>query len=112
MVHAEGFAAVGEQLTIRMQPVDGKVRTFRPTVLEVEPRRRLRWLGRLVMPGLFDGEHIFTLDPLVDGGTLFIQEERFRGLLVPMFSRALDRGTLPAFELMNEALKRRAEGGT
>jgi hypothetical protein len=28
---------------------------------------------------------------------------------VPLVARTLDRGTLPAFVLMNEALKRRAE---
>ncbi|HKO85819.1 MAG TPA: SRPBCC family protein, partial [Actinomycetota bacterium] len=26
-------------------------------VLEAEPARRLRWLGHLLVPGLFDGEH-------------------------------------------------------
>ncbi len=31
--------------------------TFRPTVLVAEPNRELRWLGRLFMPGPFDGEH-------------------------------------------------------
>jgi hypothetical protein len=30
-------------------------------------------------------------------------------VLVPFLARALDRGTLPAFHAMNEALKRRAE---
>jgi hypothetical protein len=38
-----------------------------------------------------------------------VQHEQFRGLLVPFMSRSLDRNTLPAFEQMNQALKRRAE---
>lgn len=44
----------GERLTIHLQPVDGRATTFRPTALEAEPGRRLRWIGRLLMPGIFD----------------------------------------------------------
>jgi len=36
--------------------------TFRPTILKAEPNRELRWLGHLLVPGLFDGEHIFTIE--------------------------------------------------
>jgi hypothetical protein len=43
------------------------------------------------------------------GGTLLVQKEDFRGALVPLVARTLDRGTLPAFVAMNEALKQRAE---
>ena len=60
------------------------------------------------MPGIFDGEHSFTIEPL-DGGVRLVQQEDFRGVLVPLFARSLDRRTLPAFERMNEALKQRAE---
>jgi hypothetical protein len=35
--------------------------TFRPTVLNAETNRELRWLGHLLAPGLFDGEHSFTI---------------------------------------------------
>ena len=42
-------------------------------------------------------------------GTRLVQQEHFRGILVPLVARTLDRGTLPAFVGMNEALKRRAE---
>jgi hypothetical protein len=41
--------------------------TFRPRVLEAEPARRLRWLGHLLVPGLFDGEHRFTIEPAGPG---------------------------------------------
>jgi hypothetical protein len=83
--------------------------TFRPTVREVVPGRRLSWLGHLLVPGIFDGEHGFTLEPLPDGGVRLTQQEDFRGLLVPLLARSLDRRTLPAFERMNHALKHRAE---
>ena len=109
MTEASGIARQGERLTIRMQPVGGRAMTFRPTVREAVPGRRLRWLGRLLAPGIFDGEHSFTLEPLPSGGVRLTQQEDFRGMLVPLLARSLDRRTLPAFECMNQALKQRAE---
>jgi hypothetical protein len=109
MTRAEGNVRRGERLTIRMQPDRGRAMTFRPTVLEAEPNHRLRWLGRLLVPGVFDGEHSFTIEPLGAGTVRLIQQEEFRGILVPLMARSLDRNTLPAFEKMNAALKRRAE---
>lgn len=109
MVRARGSARPGERLTIRMQPEGGRGMTFRPTVLEATPGRRLRWLGRLLLPGLFDGDHSFTIEPLGPDRTRLVQQEQFRGLLVRLAAASLDRRTLPAFAKMNQALKRRAE---
>jgi hypothetical protein len=111
MIQASGAPVVGERLSIRMQPQDGRAMTFRPTVLEAIPGKRLRWLGRLLLPKIFDGEHSFSIEPLDEGRVRLIQQEEFRGVLVPLLARSLDRSTLPAFERMNAALKRRAEQG-
>ena len=83
--------------------------TFRPTVREAVPQRRLRWLGHLLVPGIFDGEHSFTIEPLDAGGVRLVQQEDYRGILVPLLAKSLDRLTLPSFERMNRALKQRAE---
>ena len=69
----------------------------------------LRWLGRLLVPGLFDGEHSFTIRPLAEDRVRFVQREEFKGLLVPLFARSLDANTRRGFEQMNAALKERAE---
>jgi hypothetical protein len=71
----------------------------------------LRWLGRLVVRGVFDGEHRFAIEPTA-GGSRLVQEERFTGLLVPFLARGLRRGTLPGYERMNEAVKERVEAQT
>jgi hypothetical protein len=105
---ASGELTAGERLDLRMQPEGGRAMRFRPTVLSAEPGRELRWLGRLVAPGVFDGEHSFSIEPTADGSRL-IQEERFTGVLVPLLARGLRTRTLPAFEQMNEALRERAE---
>jgi hypothetical protein len=109
MTRAAGTPHPGQRLRIRLQPVGGRAVTFRPTVLEATPGRELRWLGHLLVPGIFDGEHHFTIQPLGDGQVRLIQQEDFRGLLVPLLAASLDRRYLPAFQLMNQALKRRAE---
>ncbi len=109
LTRADGNARRGERLTVRLQPVGGRGMTFRPTVLEATPAVRLRWLGHLLVTGIFDGEHSFTIQPLGGDQVRLIQQEDYRGLLVPLLARSLDRRTLPAFEQMNQALKRRAE---
>jgi hypothetical protein len=109
IVQAVGRAAVGDRLTLRMQPVGGRAMTLRPTVTDVREGESLRWVGHLGIRGILDVEHSFLLGPAPGNGTRLVQGEDFRGLLVPLVSRTLERGTLPAFARMNEALKRRAE---
>ena len=111
IVRAEGIVALGRRLTVTMQPVDGRTVTLRPRLVEVDVARRLRWRGRLGVPGLMDAEHSFTLEPR-GSGTRLVHQEDFRGVLVPFLAASLDRHTLPAFVAMNEALKSRAEHAT
>jgi hypothetical protein len=108
----EGEPLEGERLSIRIEPPGGKAMRFRPTVLTAVPSQELRWLGRLGFPGIFDGEHIYTLGSLDSGErTRLIHREEFRGLLVPLFWKNLDAGTRRGFEEMNVALKKRVEEG-
>ncbi len=82
---ASGKVREGEQLEVYLQPTGARGMTFRPCVLKAEPDRELRWLGHFLIPGLFDGEHIFTIEPLDAGRVRFVQREIFTGLLVPLF---------------------------
>jgi len=106
---ASGNLRVGERLEVNIQPSGASGMTFRPTVLKAEPNRELRWLGHLLISGLFDGEHSFTIEPLGEGRVRFTQREVFTGLLVPLFARGLDTDTRRGFEEMNQALKSKAE---
>lgn len=106
---ASGEIKAGAQLEVYLQPSGIAGLTFRPTILKVETNRELRWLGRLMMPGLFDGEHIFTIEPLGTNRVRFVQREIFTGVLVPLFARGLSTDTRRGFEEMNQALKARAE---
>src|SRR4030095_14557680 len=106
---ASGNVKLGQRLEVYMQPSGANGMTFRPTVLQAEPNRELRWIGRLLIPVLFDGEHIFNIEPLGTNRVRFVQREIFTGLLVPLFAKGLDTDTQRGFEEMNQALKVRAE---
>ena len=57
---------------------------FRPKMLVADEEREIRWIGRLLMPGLLDGEHRFAIEPMDKEHVRFVQEERFTGMLVPL----------------------------
>lgn len=104
-----GVPEKGARLEVRIQPSGAKGMTFRPRVLVADTGRELRWLGQLLFPGIFDGEHSFVIQPLASGRVLVRQSELFSGVLVSLFRGSLDRDTKRGFEEMNLALKARAE---
>jgi hypothetical protein len=100
----------GSRLKVFIQAPGSRGMTFKPVVLKAEPSKELRWLGRLFVPGLFDGEHRFVIEPTGGSRVIFTQSEKFKGLLVPLLWKSLDKNTREGFNQMNEALKRLAEG--
>lgn len=106
-----GVPQEGARLKIAVQPSGGKLMRFSPVVLVADAERELRWLGRFVIPGIFDGEHRFVIEPLGENKVRFRQSERFSGFLVGALRTSLDRDTKQGFEEMNRALKARAEEG-
>ena len=102
-----GSLVPGQKLNVTIHPPGNRPTSFKPTVKSVVEDRELAWLGRLVMPGLFDGAHRFTLEP-TQSGTKFQASESFSGSLVGFF-RGLLQHTQQGFEQMTAALKRRAE---
>ncbi len=107
-----GQPTKGERLEVRIEPPGGRGMTFKPKVLNAEPNRELRWLGHLLVPGLFDGEHSFIIQPLEEDRVRFVQREAFKGVLVPIFARSLEANTQRGFEEMNRALKERTEAAS
>jgi hypothetical protein len=107
MPKLDGVLAEGERLEVHITPPGAKGMTFRPTVTAADAGRKLEWLGRFLVPGLFDGRHAFVLEPTATG-TRLTQEETFTGVLVPLMAATLKK-TEEGFRQMNEALKARAE---
>ncbi|NNE36580.1 MAG: SRPBCC domain-containing protein [Rhodothermales bacterium] len=101
----EGELAEGNVVNVTLS--DGM--RFTPTVLVAEPNRELRWLGRLGLPRVIDGEHIYRIVATSDSTVTFEHNEDFTGFLVPLLRSKLDEETVPGFESMNRALKETAE---
>jgi len=108
VVRIAGSTEVGQILSVTIQPPGRRSMVFHPRVLCCEANSELRWLGRFLLPGIFDGEHAHRLAPLDRGGTRYVQSEEFRGVVVPFAGRLL-AATQHGFEAMNAALKTRAE---
>src|SRR3989475_12892831 len=98
-----GDAQVGSRLDVLLGASGTRPMRLRPTVKAVVPNRELRWLGRLGLPRLFDGEHIFQIEPLGPTRAQFVQPERFRGLVVPLLARRLNRDAPRGFAEMDRA---------
>lgn len=108
IVSMEGELAEGRVLSNTLRSGSGGDMRFQPTILKVEPGRELRWLGRLYLPRILDGEHYFILEER-DGGTRLIHGENFRGVLLWFIDANQFRAD---FERMNQALKERVSGSS
>lgn len=105
-----GELSPGQKLDVTMRPEGSRGMGFKPTLLVADAPRELRWLGRLLVPGIFDGEHLFRVEEIGPGRTRLNQFERFTGVLAPLLLLFLEKGSRAGFESMNAALKRRSEG--
>jgi hypothetical protein len=107
MEKIEGEPVVGSRLAISFALTSGRRIVMKPRVVVAEPGRELRWLGRLVLPGIFDGEHRFEIHERTPGRVTFVQGERFRGVLVPFMRTMIERDTMATFRAVNQALAAR-----
>jgi len=80
---------------------------FRPEVLSVVANSEVSWRGRI--PGVFTGEHNFTLERMGENRTRFAQRSTFTGLATRFFRGDFVEGMRGGFEAMEGALKERVE---
>jgi len=99
----------GAKIEAKIHPPGQRDMTFKPILLKVEENKELRWIGHLMFPGIFDGEHAFIIEPVDQSRIIFRQEEKFSGILVPVFWKSLYQHTRVGFIEMNQALKKRVE---
>lgn len=104
-----GEAIAGRQLEVTVQPTRAPATISRPTVLLAEVNRELRWRRHLLIPGLLDIEHIFTLLPLAAERVRFTQRQIHTGLFSSLPASRRYATIRRGFRAMNEALKQRAE---
>lgn len=109
IIEISGNPQTGKSIQAKIQPSGSKPMIFKPIVLVNESEKEFKWNGKLLVKGLFDGEHCFQLIDNQNGSTTFIHSEKFSGILVPFLIKMLDTNTKNGFTLMNEAIKKRAE---
>lgn len=104
-IRVEGILQIGEKLDVEIHKPNGKIVNIHPYVMRLEPLQEITWGGGI--KGIFYGEHVFLLSVLGDNRTRLVHKERFSGIAIPYTSlETIEEG----YELMNLALKEKAEG--
>ncbi len=103
IIKSEGEIREGATIKNTVRPEPGSEMTFQPKILVARPNEELRWKGRVFVPGIFDGEHYFLLEPDSDQ-TRMTQGENFSGVALWFVDVAPFEDN---FTEMNEALKAR-----
>jgi hypothetical protein len=105
----EGHVEPESRIGVHLTPTQGKPVHVQPTVVDVQPNRRLAWAMAVGHRTLFHGEHSFELIPS-SRGTHLVQKEVFQGVIAAVI-RNSPRGAVESFAAFNESLKQRVEGG-
>jgi hypothetical protein len=105
IVRVDGPIAPGSKVRVTVKPV-GKDALSGDTIVTSLTDTRLAWTGSLAFPGLFRGAHEFIIEEQGPNRTMFYQNEKMSGIIVPFFDFKPEAA---GFVLMNEALKKRAE---
>ena len=106
VVAASGAIELGSTLDITVRREGTRDRSMTVTVTELFPDLRLVWVGRLLTGTVFEGRHVFELEPLDGERTRLVNREEVRGVLAGLVTTddpAVD------YEKMNEALRERVE---
>jgi hypothetical protein len=104
----DGAIVVGRRVDVDLS-LKGRRFRMHPRIVRLEGGRAFTWLGRVGLPGLFDGLHRFEIRRISDDTCELVQSETLSGVLVP-FVRGLLTTTTPAgFVAMNDAFKSRVE---
>jgi hypothetical protein len=106
--HAVGKCEVGGKVDITFKN-GGKDMTLHCTVIKLVPNMELCWEYKVIHPGLWHGEHSFTIEPVGENRVRFVDLEVFTGLLIPFQAKDIDTNSRRDFEAMDKALKQRVE---
>lgn len=108
VVNFSGNPEVGNQIAVDLKMEGNAPQTFKPEVLVKDTNKEFRWLGKMFVKGLFDGEHYFRIRETAEG-VEFTQGENFTGVFVSPIMSLIGKKTEDGFNAMNQALKNRVE---
>ena len=106
VLEARGAAEPGARVHLLVPNLasPGKLARIPARIIRFEPARELAWVGGV--PGLFRGEHYWSLAPAA-GGTRLQHGERLGGLLPRLWGRRRVEGFRTAYMAHNAALAAR-----
>ena len=105
----EGIPQTGKRTKVLLSQPGGTSIKMNPIFLQINKPKELRWKGKLGINGIFDGEHYFILKEISENKVLFIQGEKFSGILVPFLRKMIEGNTSAGFTQFNDAIKKRVE---
>jgi len=105
---AKGNTSLGTKLSITMIGEDCKEKTYGPEVVEVDAPKVFRWQVKMMGGLMFTNERVFELHEK-NGGTEFVNIEKFSGLMASIFGGKMEAFIPPNLEKMNLALKNKVE---
>ena len=105
----QGKAQLNERLIVTINPPGKKKMVFKPKIISMSEKIEFSWLGNLLIPGIFDGQHIFLLNKLSYNRVQLIHSECFSGILKKPIFKLIKESTQSGFKQMNQALKKRCE---
>jgi hypothetical protein len=104
-----GEPNLGNKIEVHIRTIRGKNRVYHPVITKLDENKELKWQGRSILPGIFDGERIFQIESTSPEEVTFTHMEIFSGLGAKFLGRGLDHDLQQGFQEMNNALKARAE---
>lgn len=105
----KGELQLENRLIVTIKPQDKKKMVFKPKIISLIHLQEFVWIGNLIIPGIFDGQHQFFLKKLADNKIQLIHSERFSGMLSKPIFKLISNSTQLGFEQMNAAIKERCE---
>jgi len=109
IINISGEQKIANKISANLKLESKDPMEITPILLNVEEEREIRWKGKFLFTGLFDGEHYFLIEPTEDGKVTFIQGESFSGILFYPIWHFIGKETMKGFEEMNAALKLEVE---
>ena len=111
VLDAKAELNIGGDIHLKLQNA-GEDKPFRITAIidAIDAPRHFGWRGKVLLPGLMDTHHHFTIEERSDGTSRFIHTEAFSGLLGGVVFSLVEKTLEKTFDGMNAALKMQVEG--
>lgn len=109
IIYVKGSFKEGQKLSVIQKPPGEKPRLFKRRISKIKKPHEFHWQGKLLIPGLFDAEHIFEIKPIDKEHSRFIHKIHYSGFLTSLLWNRIEWSLKAGFNKMNQALKELAE---